>query len=286
MNKRTLETCIPETPVITGEVRDYDSRPLQTPSCVVFNDSDSTQVNQPLDIALDNSTISEEIQELLSLSELPGLANDNTLILPMCTSDRTNVDSSTDFVTTVIQDNNQECTSESISTMDNPLTDQFTDLSSLLDPTFLDSLSLLPPQQQTLHPFLNNPDSNKILDLQSPETSISTLSPLSTSPSTPSDNVVPSCSPIERKRKSSLTDIDSNGEPELKKSPQDKYIERRKKNNVASQISRAKRRQKSHDLFAREKELEKQNAELKIKVEEMTKEAEKLKRLLIEQLAH
>lgn len=254
--------------------------PSQTPSCAVFN-LNSTQIDQPLDFALDNP-ISEELHELLSLSEVPGLANGDSdpLALSLCKpSDQTDVDST--FVTL---QGNQECTPESILTMDNPLTDKFTDLSSLLlDPVFLDSLSLMP--SETLHPFLNS-DAEKILDLESPESSISTLSPLSTSPSTPSDNVVPSCSPLplERKRKSSSTDVDNVSS--VKKSTNDKYIERRKKNNVASQVSRAKRRQKSSELFAKEKELEKQNAELKIKVEEMTKEAEKLRKLLIMQLAH
>ena len=57
------------------------------------------------------------------------------------------------------------------------------------------------------------------------------------------------------------------------------------KNNVASQVSRAKRRQKNADLFQREKELENENAKLRIKVEEMMKEAEKLRSLLVKQLA-
>ncbi len=176
---------------------------------------------------------------------------------------------------------NQECTNDLIlpMDMDNPLLDNFTDLTSLIDSSVLASLSF-PLEPQSLESF---DFSKNIIDLESPS-SIIASSPFSTSPSTPDFNVVPSSpSPLERKRLSSSDTIEP---PVTKKPSLEKYVERRKKNNTASQVSRAKRRRRNVDLFVREKQLEEENAKLRIKAEEMSKEAERLKKLLIEQLAH
>ena len=183
----------------------------------------------------------------------------------------------TESTTHLLLQGNQECNNDLILPMDNPLLDNFTDLTSLIDSSILLSLSLEPELMESYADCSNN-----ILDLESPST-IVTSSPFSTSPSTP-DNVVPSSPfPLERKRKATSTS--DTVEPVVTKKPS-KYVERRKKNNVASQVSRAKRRTRNVDLFSREKELEEENAKLRIRAEEMSKEAARLKKLLIEQLAH
>ena len=68
-------------------------------------------------------------------------------------------------------------------------------------------------------------------------------------------------------------------------SPEDKSTLRRKKNNEASKISRANRKEKQMRLFDREKELVKENAELRLKIEKMTKEAEELRKVIIIKLS-
>eukprot|EP00112_Aurelia_sp_Birch-Aquarium-sp1_P019331 Seg476.6 transcript_id=Seg476.6/GoldUCD/mRNA.D3Y31 product="hypothetical protein" protein_id=Seg476.6/GoldUCD/D3Y31 len=68
-------------------------------------------------------------------------------------------------------------------------------------------------------------------------------------------------------------------------SPEDKSTLRRKKNNEASKISRANRKEKQTHLFEREKELVKVNAELRLKIEKMTKEAEELRKVIIIKLS-
>ena len=65
----------------------------------------------------------------------------------------------------------------------------------------------------------------------------------------------------------------------------DRYRVRRDKNNVASQVSRAKRRSQNTSMFDRVKVLEVENARLRTRVEDMTAEAEKLRKLLVDRLA-
>jgi hypothetical protein len=60
---------------------------------------------------------------------------------------------------------------------------------------------------------------------------------------------------------------------------------RRQKNNVASQVSRAKRRAKNSAMFDREGELESENAMLRIKEKELTDEIERLKNILVHRLS-
>lgn len=60
---------------------------------------------------------------------------------------------------------------------------------------------------------------------------------------------------------------------------------RRDKNNKASQVSRAKRRQRGVDMSVRAEELVEENARLRVQVEELTAETQTLKRLLVERLA-
>ena len=61
---------------------------------------------------------------------------------------------------------------------------------------------------------------------------------------------------------------------------------RRHKNNEASKVTRAKRKCKHKDLFEKEQELLKKNADLRIKAEVMQKEADILRELLIAALSN
>ncbi len=65
----------------------------------------------------------------------------------------------------------------------------------------------------------------------------------------------------------------------------ERYFHRRHKNNIASQVSRAKRRSKQSSMFDRVVELENENEQMRTRVEEMTAEAARLKKLLIDRLA-
>ena len=64
----------------------------------------------------------------------------------------------------------------------------------------------------------------------------------------------------------------------------DKKKVRRDKNNVASRVSRAKRKERRKALDVRADELEEDNARLRVRVAEMTAETERLKKLLLERL--
>ena len=68
-------------------------------------------------------------------------------------------------------------------------------------------------------------------------------------------------------------------------SPEDRCAIRRQKNNEASKISRANRKVKQQKLFEREKELEKENKRLQKLINEMTSEAEELRKILVEKLS-
>ncbi|XP_066916504.1 uncharacterized protein [Clytia hemisphaerica] len=60
---------------------------------------------------------------------------------------------------------------------------------------------------------------------------------------------------------------------------------RKKKNNEASRVHRAKKKRKYEELFDKKVELEKRNAELQIQAESMQKEAEFLRELLLVKVA-
>lgn len=191
----------------------------------------------------------------------------------------------------------QEDVPDSLATMDNPMFDNFSDISLFLDPAM--SLSLPfpltspptspPPTQEITYEFCDD-----ALGLESPltatSTSFSSPTPSLTSSPTPSltstediKDIPPASIPEanNRKRRVSST-VDDDLSPVSKES---KQSERRRKNNVASQVSRAKRRNRTSNLFAREKELEVENARLKLQVEEMSQEAERLRKLLVNRLA-
>jgi len=71
----------------------------------------------------------------------------------------------------------------------------------------------------------------------------------------------------------------------LKENETEKEAVRRIKNNEASKITRAKRKQKQEDLFKQEAELLKSNAQMKINIEVMQKEAEILRKVLVSKLS-
>jgi len=71
----------------------------------------------------------------------------------------------------------------------------------------------------------------------------------------------------------------------MKENETEKEAVRRIKNNEASKITRAKRKQKQEDLFKQESELLQSNAQLKIKIEVMQKEAEILRKVLVSKLS-
>ena len=65
----------------------------------------------------------------------------------------------------------------------------------------------------------------------------------------------------------------------------DKIVERRIKNNIASRYSRASRKSKEKELFDREKQLVKENEELTLQCQNLTKQTQNLRRLLIQKLS-
>ena len=72
---------------------------------------------------------------------------------------------------------------------------------------------------------------------------------------------------------------------EVKSNETEKEAVRRIKNNEASKVTRAKRKQKQGDLFKQEAELLQSNAKLNIQIEVMHKEAEILRKLLVSKLS-
>lgn len=68
-------------------------------------------------------------------------------------------------------------------------------------------------------------------------------------------------------------------------SPEDRVVERRKKNNMASKVSRANRKFRHQDLFTKEQQLKEDNAKLRIQLEKMSKEAAMLRTVLINKLS-
>ncbi|XP_031560455.1 uncharacterized protein LOC116296560 [Actinia tenebrosa] len=65
----------------------------------------------------------------------------------------------------------------------------------------------------------------------------------------------------------------------------DKATQRRIKNNAASRVCRATRRQREEELFQKEKELIESNAALKAQLEELTKETQTLRSILVQRLS-
>ena len=252
-------------PVDSKEIHEINVvAPSSTPSYPVFSTPSFPQA-PGLPIDTENTLLMDDVFLELCLQEIDGTINVPTI-------------SSGDTLSVV----NQEGTNDPIGIMDNPLSDNFTDLSILLDSSSLSHPFLTSPRNQ--HTEITFDISDDVLGLESPSSTLTPPSSLS-HPCSPLDSfTVPSTPTFERKRKASTTSEEVTPSP--KTLCEFKYIERRTKNNVASQVSRAKRRKRTKNLFTREKELEVENAQLRLQVEEMEKEAAKLKKLLITRLAN
>jgi len=81
----------------------------------------------------------------------------------------------------------------------------------------------------------------------------------------------------------SVSSLSTVSEPSLTVESKKKI--RREKNNAASVVSRAKRRQRHKDLQAREKELKLANADLREQVDFLTAETERMKNMLLKKLS-
>lgn len=90
----------------------------------------------------------------------------------------------------------------------------------------------------------------------------------------------------EKSPKVYSSDLDSVGySPCPSSSGDDMKAERRRRNNAASKISRANRKSKQNQMFEKEKQLSEENEKLRNKIEEMTREAEGLRKILILKLS-
>ena len=111
----------------------------------------------------------------------------------------------------------------------------------------------------------------------------------SPSPSTTSDQLsvtelsvkTPKATKSQKRPASDLDSDTGDSAPDAKKTK----LTRREKNNVASQVSRAKRKAKNTAMFDRVGELESENAMLRIQEKELTNEIERLKKLLVHRLS-
>lgn len=104
---------------------------------------------------------------------------------------------------------------------------------------------------------------------------------IESSPSPPSSVVESSAKARKRTASDLESDVESCEQPTSKKTK----LNRRQKNNIASQASRAKRRAKNVAMSSRVGELESENALLRIKEKELTAEIEKFKKLLVDRLS-
>ena len=200
---------------------------LSTQSCPVFNPLHSPQPSGVMD---------ESLQAALTLDDS---------LLELC------------LKSVMVTDSTSQESTQPNGLMDNLLTDSFTDISTLMDSSMLNLL----PQEDDEVTFEFSEDA---LGLSSPSIAMSSMpTPTSRPPSvvsSPPTSVVPS-PPVSdipesvpsypdtptlenRKRKSSVDEDNDETMPPTKISCQDKEAEKRRKNNVASQASRAKRRTK------------------------------------------
>lgn len=86
-------------------------------------------------------------------------------------------------------------------------------------------------------------------------------------------------------RKRTASDVESNTDDSAPATTKKTKITRRQKNNMASQVSRAKRKAKNTAMLDRVSELESKNAMLRIQEKELTIEIERLKKLLVTRLS-
>ena len=99
--------------------------------------------------------------------------------------------------------------------------------------------------------------------------------------------------PLKRARTATVTSesdaesvVSSTSFAVVPSSKDNKYLERRRKNNIASRRSRETRKQKFVNMDRQAEELEAQNAKLRIKVAELEKLTKIMKDILVAQLAN
>lgn len=134
-----------------------------------------------------------------------------------------------------------------------------------------------------LNTLLNTPDGFSTDQLSLLLSQTQDLSSDVSSDSNPS-SPVSQTSKKTQKRKASEVDSDDGGARESQRKKK-KYLVRRQKNNEASRVSRAKRREKHSTIFTRVTDLEEENARLRVDVKQLEVETEKLKKLLVERLS-
>ena len=98
-------------------------------------------------------------------------------------------------------------------------------------------------------------------------------------------DMVGSPTPSTKRTASELEDEPSSKKAKVDLYENDKITQRWIKNNIASRYSRASRKSKEKELFEEEKKLEKDNNELKIEVERLTKLTQNLRQLLVQKLS-
>lgn len=170
--------------------------------------------------------------------------------------------------------------------LDDPFLTEFTDLHSLLDSVGpVVDISITPSPLSAMDEVYELSDGLLGLETPSPSSELPSSLPsplpgiLSSDPASPSSSLSSETSSRKRSR-------DDESLPDHKVACEGKQTERRLKNNVASQISRAKRRARNQSLFQREKDLREENAHLRVRVDEMTREAQRLRTLLVTKLSH
>lgn len=157
-----------------------------------------------------------------------------------------------------------------------------------------DCLSLFPDSLEQAVIGLTDCELNQLFDTFPPQEAVNCESepttPLSQGPSEPT-----TCTPLSqdphtplatnnRKRKISDTESEEDVVPQKKK-VKEKQTERRIKNNAASRVSRAKRKDRHSTIFSQVDELEQQNAKLRVEAEKLEAEISKIKKLLVERLS-
>ena len=135
-------------------------------------------------------------------------------------------------------------------------------------------LSVMLPQDDYQYPDSSGSDTDAEEQSQQTDKSTSTKSSCKRSASTDTSD-----EPSAKRVKNTTSAASSS------KTSEQKYTNRRQKNNVASQVSRAKRRSRNKALTERVLELETHNSEMRAQEKELSAEIEKLKKMLVDRLA-
>lgn len=114
------------------------------------------------------------------------------------------------------------------------------------------------------------------------------LSDANTTPTANTDHAYYACkeSPKKRPKLSEAATSDDESDSAPPKSVEEKYRTRRDKNNVASKRSRETRKQKYVYMEEKATELEKSNASLKVKIEQLEALTKQMKEALVQRLAN